>query len=92
MAKDPASKNITSRRQPKMFIREIKRQHRRDFYADFECENCGYIEKDHPGYDDAYYHNHVVSEMVCPKCGKSALDLGTDYRPLTTKYPEGMQV
>ena len=75
-----------------MFIREIKRQHRRDFYADFECENCGYIEKDHPGYDDAYYHNHVVPEMVCPKCGKSDLDLGTDYRPLTTKYPEGMQV
>lgn len=39
-----------------------------------------------------YYHNHVVPEMVCPKCGKSALDLGTDYRPLTTKYSEGMQV
>lgn len=28
-----------------MFIRKINRQYRRDFYADFECEGCGYIEK-----------------------------------------------
>ena len=75
-----------------MFIREIKRQYRRDFYADFECESCGYIERDVQGYDDAYYHREVVPNRVCPKCRKSAIDLGTDYRPLTTKYPEGMQV
>lgn len=75
-----------------MFIREIKRQHRRDFMADFECEGCGYIEKNHQGYDDAYYHNNVVPTIKCPKCGKSARDLKTDYRPLTTRYPEGMQI
>jgi len=26
---------------------------------------------------------------VCPKCGKKAAD---DYRPLATKYPDGVQV
>lgn len=75
-----------------MFIRQIKHQYRRDFYADFECEKCGYIEKDHPGYDDRYYHENVVPDLKCPKCGKTARDLGTDYRPLTPKYPEGMQI
>lgn len=75
-----------------MFIRKISRQYRRDFYADFECENCGYIEKDHRGYDDANYHQNVIPTIKCPNCGKSAIDLGTDYRPLTTKYPEGMQI
>ena len=34
-----------------MRIKQINRQHRRDFYADYECENCGYIEKDKSGYD-----------------------------------------
>ncbi len=75
-----------------MFIKQINRQHRRDFWADYECENCGHIEKDQPGYDDANFHENVVPKMKCPKCGKSAKDLGTNYRPLTTKYPEGMQV
>lgn len=75
-----------------MFIREIKRQYRRDFYADFECEGCGYIERDHPGYDDANYHRNVVPTLKCPLCGKSAIDLGTNYRPLTTKYPDWQQI
>lgn len=75
-----------------MFIRKINSQHRRDFRADFECEGCGYIDKNKSGYDDEYYHKSVVPKLVCPNCGKSAIDLGTDYRPLTPKYPEGMTV
>ena len=69
-------------------IKEIIEQHRRDFTAIYECEHCGYTYKD-SGYDDAYFHNEVVPKKVCPKCGKTA---GENYRPLTTKYPEGMQV
>ena len=71
-----------------MRIKEIISQHRRDFKAIFECEHCGHTEIK-SGYDDANYHQNVIPTMKCPKCGKVA---GENYRPLTTKYPEGMQV
>ena len=75
-----------------MKIKTINRQHRRDFYADYECEGCGHTEKNQPGYDDANFHQNVIPTMICPKCGESAVSLGSDYRPLTTKYPEGFQI
>ena len=71
-----------------MRIKEIISQHRRDFTALYECEHCGFTKKD-SGYDDANFHNNVVPNMICPECGKKA---GENYRPLTTKYPEGYQV
>lgn len=71
-----------------MRIKEIISQHRRDFKAIFECEHCGHTETK-SGYDDANFHQNVIPTMKCPKCGKVA---GENYRPLTTKYPEGMQV
>ena len=71
-----------------MKIKEIKSQNRRDFNAVYLCEHCGHeVEKN--GYDDAYFHNTVIPEMVCEKCGKAA---GEKYRPLSTKYPEGYQI
>jgi hypothetical protein len=72
-----------------MKILKITNQIRRDFWADMECEHCGYIEKNVSGYDDSYFHSEVIPDMECKKCGKKASD---DYRPLTTKYPDGMQV
>ena len=72
-----------------MKIKRIISQHRRDFYADYECEHCGNIEENKPGYDDAYFHQNVIPKKKCGKCGKTA---SGDYRPLTTKYPEGKQV
>lgn len=71
-----------------MRIKEIISQHRRDFEVIFECEHCGHTETKN-GYDDANYHQNVIPTMKCPECGKVA---GENYRPLTTKYPEGMQV
>ncbi|VTS50558.1 Uncharacterised protein [Streptococcus anginosus] len=41
------------------------------------------------GYDDANYHNNVVPNMECEKCGKKA---EPNYRPLAPKYPEGYQI
>jgi transcription elongation factor Elf1 len=70
-------------------IKKIISQHRRDFYADYECEHCGHIEPHQAGYDDDYFHRNVIPTMKCKKCGKTASE---DYRPLTTKYPEGYQV
>lgn len=75
-----------------MRIKQINSQHRRDFYADYECINCGYIEKNESGYDDHNFHANVIPAMKCPQCGASENDLGMDYRPLTTKYPEGFQI
>ena len=72
-----------------MKIRQILSQNRRDFSADYECEHCGYIDHNKSGYDDAYFHETVIPEMVCPQCGKQA---GENYRPLTTKYAEGVEV
>jgi predicted RNA-binding Zn-ribbon protein involved in translation (DUF1610 family) len=31
----------------------------------------------------------ISTKMPCPKCGEKSPD---DYRPLTTKYPEGFQI
>lgn len=72
-----------------MKIKEITSQHRRDFRANYICEHCGYIEEDAYGYDDANFHQNVIPNKKCPKCGKKAPE---DYRPLTTKYPEGFQI
>lgn len=71
-----------------MKIKEILYQHRRDFTAIYECENCGHTHEG-SGYDDANFHNNVIPSMVCPECGAKAPD---NYRPLATKYPEGYQI
>ncbi|WP_245535206.1 hypothetical protein [Selenomonas infelix] len=44
------------------------------------------------GYDDAYFHAKVIPDKVCPKCGKTEREIDPNYRPLTTKYPEWMQL
>lgn len=53
-----------------MKIKEIIDQHRRDFTAIYECQHCGHKVKGR-GYDDAYFHNTVIPEMECRKCGKT---------------------
>lgn len=71
-----------------MKIKTIESQSRRDFVAIYECEHCGFTEKG-SGYDDEYFHKEVIPKKVCPSCGEKAPD---NYRPLSTKYPEGTTV
>ncbi len=71
-----------------MKIKEITYQHRRDFEAIFECEHCGAIEKRY-GYDDANFHQNVIPNMICKKCGKKAPE---NYRPLQPKYAPWVQI
>lgn len=71
-----------------MRIKEIKSQYRRDFTAIYVCEHCGH-ECEGEGYDDNYFHTEVIPNMVCDKCGKKASD---NYRPLTTKYQDDVEV
>ncbi|MCK9273431.1 hypothetical protein M0P65_07890 [Candidatus Gracilibacteria bacterium] len=71
-----------------MRIKEITSQNRRDFQAIYECEHCGFTERDY-GYDDTYFHQTVIPNKVCPQCGKKA---GENYRPLVTKYPDWVEI
>ena len=74
-----------------MKIKEITSQSRRDFHAIYECEGCGHTSEG-CGYDDAFFHNEVIPSMRCNKCRKTSAECGKEYRPLTTKYPEGFQL
>ena len=71
-----------------MRIKKITSQSRRDFYAIYECEHCGHTYED-SGYDDTNFHQNVIPQIECAKCGKTASD---NYRPLATKYPDSMTV
>lgn len=71
-----------------MKIKKILSQHRRDFTAIYECEHCGSEERG-SGYDDSFFHSKVIPQMKCKSCAKAA---GADYRPLSTKYADGVQV
>jgi uncharacterized Zn finger protein len=79
--------SLTSERD-EMKIKEIIQQHRRDFTATLECENCNHLVS-HVGYDDDNYHENVIPQIQCPKCGEVAPD---SYRPLKTKYPANQVV
>jgi len=72
-----------------MKIKKIISQNRRDFLADYECEHCKHVEKSKSGYDDSNFHDNVIPKMACPECGKTADD---SYRPLKTKYQDGVDV
>lgn len=71
-----------------MKIKQIISQSRRDFTAIYICEHCDHEQKQ-CGYDDANFHKNVIPTMTCDKCKQKSPE---DYRPLTTKYPEGFQV
>ena len=75
-----------------MKIKEITWQHRRDFSAIYECEFCGHSQEDNSGYDDRYYHDNVIPNMKCDKCGKSTKSENGVVDKTPTKYPEGFQV
>lgn len=67
-----------------MKIHKMVSQHRRDFKADFICENCGALETS-SGYDDKYFHDEVIPKKKCKSCGKSRNDLEIKG---VTKYSE----
>ena len=69
----------------KMKIIKILNQNRRDFTAIYECESCGdKVEKS--GYDDRNFHDNVMPNTKCGKCGKSSNNLGITHEPTPTKY------
>jgi len=76
-----------------MKIKKILSQHRRDFYATYECEGCGHVTPKMSGYDDTHFHQNVIPKMRCDECGKSSADFGDDAaRPLAPKYPDSATI
>ena len=73
-----------------MRITKILNRTRRDFFATYTCQ-CGAVATN-SGYDDAYFHEEVVPNMVCKVCNKSELDYTTTPEIRTPRYPEGMQL
>ena len=71
-----------------MKIKKIISQHRRDMVILYKCGHCGH-EYEGLGYDDNNFHRNVIPTIECLACGKMG---ESDYRQLTTKYPEGMTV
>jgi hypothetical protein len=77
-----------------MKLIEIIAQSRRDFQGKYECEFCGHIDTDKnlDSYDDRYYHDEVIPNQECEKCGKSTLSGGSSVTHTDTRYPEGFQI
>ena len=77
-----------------MKLIKILYQIRRDFQGEYKCEFCGHIQidKDMSSYDDRYYHDNVIPNMCCPKCGKSTVSENGTIEHTQTKYPEGYQI
>jgi transcription elongation factor Elf1 len=75
-----------------MKIEKIISQHRRDFSAEMKCEFCGHTDINKYGYDDRYYHDEVIPNMKCKKCGESTKSKGGKIDNTPTKYPEGYQI
>jgi uncharacterized CHY-type Zn-finger protein len=50
----------------------------------YVCEHCD-EEREGTGYDDKYFHEVVIPNMICQQCGKDASEA---YRPLAPKYSQ----
>lgn len=57
-----------------MKIEKYTYRNRNDFKAIFKCEACG-AEDEAWGYDEAYYHKHILPDAKCEECGKSSKDM-----------------
>jgi len=75
-----------------MKIKKVIWQNRRDFSALMECEFCGHQEMNNSGYDDRYYHDEIIPNMRCSKCGESTISKGGEITKTPTRYPEGFQI
>ena len=68
-----------------MKIIKMVNQHRRDFNAIYECEDCGY-KVEQSGYDDRNFLDNVIPNIKCGECGKSSNTLGIKHDVTPTKY------
>ena len=77
-----------------MKLIRILSQIRRDFQGEYKCEFCGHIHKNKgmDSYDDRNYHDNVIPNKKCQKCGKSTISEKGIIDKTSTKYPEGMDV
>lgn len=73
-----------------MKIEKFTHRNRRDFKALFACDNKGCDHKEESwGYDDMNFHQNVVPQMKCKKCGRTSPKKEAQQQP---RYPEGLQL
>lgn len=53
-----------------MKIKKITKRLNNDFWAIYECEDCGHITDELAGYNDVNFYENVIPNMTCNKCGK----------------------
>jgi hypothetical protein len=70
-----------------MRLIERKNQMRRDFTGVYKCESCGHVEE-RGGYDDSYFHEHVIPGMICGGCQMSSKSLGRELILTKPKYAD----
>ena len=77
-----------------MKLIEVLSQSRRDFKGRYQCEFCGNIDTDQgmDSYDDRNYHDNVIPNQKCTKCGKSTISENGEIDNTPTKYPEHLQL
>lgn len=77
-----------------MKLIRILNQSRRDFQGGYKCEFCEkkQTDKSMSSYDDRNYHDNVIPNKKCPKCGKSTNSENGEITKTPTKYPEGFQI
>ena len=54
-----------------MKIKKYTFKMRNDFRAVIICEHCNYEQELKTGYNDNYYHNRVIPNITCKRCGKN---------------------
>lgn len=50
------------------------------------------LKMNNSGYDDRYYHDEIIPNMRCSKCGESTISKGGEITKTPTRYPEGFQI
>ena len=71
-----------------MIIKKILTRNRRDFTAIYACEHCA-DEHEGYGYDDTNFHESVMPDMKCKKCGKSQ---EVEQAAMQPRHPENLSV
>jgi len=69
-----------------MRLLEKRNQLRRDFDGLYECENCEAQEEIKDCYDDRNFHDNVMPNHKCNKCGMSTNSAGFEIERVATKY------
>lgn len=62
-----------------MRIKHINAKSGSKFWAQLECERCGYIRKNVECTHAQWFYENMLPAMICPDCGESRNTMPTEY-------------